>query len=193
MTDVSVLRDKYRQEKQALWSSISDSAANGRGLKPTLVRLAKLADKLLIELWSQAGFDQGEALIAVGGYGRGELFPSSDVDVLVMLPDSVIAEDSPELKAKLETFIGSCWDSGLEIGSSVRTLSDCIEESEKDITVKTSLLESRLITGHKKLYTQFQKRYEEAMDPHAFFVAKTLELNQRHNNFENTPYSLEPN
>ena len=193
MTDVSVLRDKYRQEKQALWSSISDSAANGRGLKPTLVRLAKLADKLLIELWSKAGFDQGEALIAVGGYGRGELFPSSDVDVLVMLPDSVIAEDSPELKAKLETFIGSCWDSGLEIGSSVRTLSDCIEESEKDITVKTSLLESRLITGHKKLYTQFQKRYEEAMDPHAFFVAKTLELNQRHNKFENTPYSLEPN
>ena len=129
----------------------------------------------------------------MGGYGRGELFPSSDVDVLVMLPDSVIAEDSPELKAKLETFIGSCWDSGLEIGSSVRTLSDCIEESEKDITVKTSLLESRLITGHKKLYTQFQKRYEEAMDPHAFFVAKTLELNQRHNKFENTPYSLEPN
>ena len=193
MTDVSVLRDKYRQEKQALWASISDSAANGRGLKPTLVRLAKLADKLLIELWYKAGFEQGEALIAVGGYGRGELFPSSDVDVLVMLPDSVIAEDSPELKTKLEIFIGSCWDSGLEIGSSVRTLSDCIEESEKDITVKTSLLESRLITGNQKLYKQFQKRYQDAMDPHAFFVAKTLELNQRHNKFENTPYSLEPN
>ena len=193
MTDVSVLRDKYRQEKQALWTSISDSAANGRGLKPTLVRLAKLADKLLIDLWYKAGFEQGEALIAVGGYGRGELFPSSDVDVLVMLPDSVIAEDSPELKTKLEIFIGSCWDSGLEIGSSVRTLSDCIEESEKDITVKTSLLESRLITGNQKLYKQFQKRYQDAMDPHAFFVAKTLELNQRHNKFENTPYSLEPN
>jgi [protein-PII] uridylyltransferase len=193
MTDVSVLRDKYRQEKQALWASISDSAANGRGLKPTLVRLAKLADKLLIELWCKAGFEQGEALIAVGGYGRGELFPSSDVDVLVMLPDRVIAEDSPELKTKLEIFIGSCWDSGLEIGSSVRTLSDCIEESEKDITVKTSLLESRLITGNQKLYKQFQKRYQDAMDPHAFFVAKTLELNQRHNKFENTPYSLEPN
>ncbi|PUE14787.1 [protein-PII] uridylyltransferase [Limnohabitans sp. MMS-10A-178] len=193
MTDVSVLRDKYRQEKQALWASISDSAANGRRLKPTLVRLAKLADKLLIDLWYKAGFEQGEALIAVGGYGRGELFPSSDVDVLVMLPDSVIAEDSPELKTKLEIFIGSCWDSGLEIGSSVRTLSDCIEESEKDITVKTSLLESRLITGNQKLYKQFQKRYQDAMDPHAFFVAKTLELNQRHNKFENTPYSLEPN
>jgi [protein-PII] uridylyltransferase len=193
MTDLSALRDKYRQEKQTLWSHIAKSTANGRGLKPTLGRLAKLADKLLVQLWRNAGFDQGEALIAVGGYGRGELFPSSDVDVLVLLPDSVIAEESPVLKAKLEAFIGSCWDSGLEIGSSVRTLKDCIDESEKDITVKTSLLESRLLAGSRELYQQFQQSYHEAMDPHAFFVAKTLELNQRHNKFENTPYSLEPN
>jgi [protein-PII] uridylyltransferase len=112
---------------------------------------------------------------------------------LVLLPDNVIAEESPVLKAKLEAFIGSCWDSGLEIGSSVRTLKDCIDESEKDITVKTSLLESRLLAGSHELYQQFQQSYQEAMDPHAFFVAKTLELNQRHNKFENTPYSLEPN
>jgi len=112
---------------------------------------------------------------------------------LVLLPDNVIAEESPALKAKLEVFIGSCWDSGLEIGSSVRTLKDCIDESEKDITVKTSLLESRLLAGSHELYQQFQQSYHEAMDPHAFFVAKTLELNQRHNKFENTPYSLEPN
>ena len=193
MTDLSALRDKYRQEKQTLWSHIAKSTANGRGLKPTLGRLAKLADKLLVQLWRNAGFEQGEALIAVGGYGRGELFPSSDVDVLVLLPDSVIAEESPDLKAKLEAFIGSCWDSGLEIGSSVRNLKDCIDESEKDITVKTSLLESRLLAGSLGLYQQFQQSYQEAMDPHAFFVAKTLELNQRHNKFENTPYSLEPN
>jgi len=193
MTDLSALRDKYRQERQTLWSHIAKSTANGRGLKPTLGRLAKLADKLLVQLWRNAGFEQGEALIAVGGYGRGELFPSSDVDVLVLLPDNVIAEESPALKAKLEVFIGSCWDSGLEIGSSVRTLKDCIDESEKDITVKTSLLESRLLAGSHELYQQFQQSYHEAMDPHAFFVAKTLELNQRHNKFENTPYSLEPN
>jgi len=193
MTDLSALRDKYRQEKQTLWSHIAKSTANGRGLKPTLGRLAKLADKLLVQLWRNAGFENGEALIAVGGYGRGELFPSSDVDVLVLLPDSVIAEESPDLKAKLEAFIGSCWDSGLEIGSSVRNLKDCIDESEKDITVKTSLLESRLLAGSLSLYQQFQQSYQEAMDPHAFFVAKTLELNQRHNKFENTPYSLEPN
>ena len=193
MADLSALRDKYRQEKQTLWSHIDKSTAHGRGLKPTLGRLAKLADKLLVQLWRNAGFEQGEALIAVGGYGRGELFPSSDVDVLVLLSDSVIAEESPVLKAKLEAFIGSCWDSGLEIGSSVRTLKDCIDESENDITVKTSLLESRLLAGCHDLYQQFQQSYQEAMDPHAFFVAKTLELNQRHNKFENTPYSLEPN
>ena len=193
MTDLSALRDKYRQEKQTLWSHIAESTANGRGLKPTLGRLAKLADKLLVQLWRNAGFENGEALIAVGGYGRGELFPSSDVDVLVLLPNDVIAEESPDLKAKLEAFIGSCWDSGLEIGSSVRNLKDCIDESEKDITVKTSLLESRLLAGSLGLYQQFQQSYQEAMDPHAFFVAKTLELNQRHNKFENTPYSLEPN
>ena len=193
MTDLSALKDKYRQEKQALWSHIAKTTANGRGLKPTLVRVAKLADKLLVQLWRNADFGQSAALIAVGGYGRGELFPSSDVDVLVLLPDNVIAEESPLLKAKLETFIGSCWDSGLEIGSSVRTLRDCLEESEKDITVKTSLLESRLLTGNLALYQQFEQSYQEAMDPHAFFVAKTLELNQRHNKFENTPYSLEPN
>ena len=193
MTDLSALRDKYRQEKQTLWSHIAKSTANGRGLKPTLGRLAKLADKLLVQLWRNAGFENGEALIAVGGYGRGELFPSSDVDVLVLLPNNVIAEESPDLKAKLEAFIGSCWDSGLEIGSSVRNLKDCIDESEKDITVKTSLLESRLLAGSLSLFQQFQQSYQEAMDPHAFFVAKTLELNQRHNKFENTPYSLEPN
>ena len=67
MSDVSVLRDKYRQEKQALWSHIEKSNASGRGLKRTLIRLAHLADALLIQLWSNAGFNQGEALIGVGG------------------------------------------------------------------------------------------------------------------------------
>ncbi|MEY3887921.1 MAG: Bifunctional uridylyltransferase/uridylyl-removing enzyme, partial [Pseudomonadota bacterium] len=108
-------------------------------------------------------------------------------------PDGANPEDSIDLKTRLETFIGSCWDSGLEIGSSVRTLHDCLEESEKDITVQTSLLESRLIVGSRPLFNNFLESYQGAMDPHAFFVAKSLELQQRHNKFENTPYSLEPN
>jgi [protein-PII] uridylyltransferase len=68
MADLSVFRDAYRQEKQALWAHIANSAANGRGLKRSLMRLATLADKLLIQLWNQAGFDHGESLIAVGGF-----------------------------------------------------------------------------------------------------------------------------
>ena len=193
MSDVSVLRDKYRQEKQALWAHIEKSHASGRGLKKSLIRLAHLADTLLAQLWFNAGFDQGEALIGVGGFGRGELFPSSDVDVLVLLPDSANTDESSELKSKLEVFIGSCWDSGLEIGSSVRNLKDCLIESERDITIQTSLLESRFITGNELLFTQFWDNFSAAMDPYAFFVAKTLEMQQRHNKFENTPYSLEPN
>jgi len=97
MADLSVLKDSYRQEKQALWAHIASSAANGRGLKRTLMRLAHLADTLLIQLWHQAGFNQGESLIAVGGFGRGELFPSSDLDVLVLLPAHANPDESADL------------------------------------------------------------------------------------------------
>jgi [protein-PII] uridylyltransferase len=113
--------------------------------------------------------------------------------VLVLLPDGQSPENTPELQNQLERFIGSCWDTGLEIGSSVRTLSECLAESAKDITVQTSLLESRGITGDLKLFAAFQTQYQAAMDPQAFFVAKTLEMRQRHTKFEDTPYALEPN
>jgi [protein-PII] uridylyltransferase len=82
---------------------------------------------------------------------------------------------------------------GLEIGSSVRTTADCVAEASKDVTVQTSLLECRLICGSKSQFTTLVNQLNEAMDPKAFFVAKTLEMRQRHNKFENTPYSLEPN
>ena len=131
--------------------------------------------------------------MAVGGYGRGELFPYSDVDVLVLLPDGSEPDQDATLKTRLEGFIGSCWDLGLEIGSSVRTTADCVAEAAKDVTVQTSLLESRLICGAKAQFAELVNQLSEAMDPKAFFVAKTLEMRQRHNKFENTPYSLEPN
>jgi [protein-PII] uridylyltransferase len=133
------------------------------------------------------------ALVGVGGYGRGQLFPYSDIDVLLLMPDGTQADQNAGLKLRLENFISSCWDAGLEIGSSVRTLSDCIAEAAGDITVQTSLLEARWVTGHKALFKQFQTDFKAGLDPKAFFIAKTLELRQRHNKFENTPYSLEPN
>ena len=193
MNDIAALRDAYRRDKAALLQSLNTTGTSTRGVQRTLRQHAGLVDKLLMALWHKAGFASGLCLVAVGGFGRGELFPSSDVDVLVLLPDGQSPESTPGLQSQLEAFIGSCWDSGLEIGSSVRTLNECLSESAKDITVQTSLLESRRITGDAQLFAQFQKQYQAAMDPQAFFVAKTLEMRQRHTKFEDTPYALEPN
>jgi [protein-PII] uridylyltransferase len=193
MTELAPLREAYKRDKAAVLQTLAESKASTRGLQRTLKHLATLADGLLIALWRQAGFAPDLCLVAVGGFGRGELFPASDVDVLVLLPAGQSPETSPELQGQLERFIGSCWDTGLEIGSSVRTLDECLAESAKDITVQTSLLESRLITGNARLFADFQKQYSAAMDPQAFFVAKSLEMRQRHTKFEDTPYALEPN
>ncbi len=193
MQDTAALRDAFRRDKAALLDTLGHSGASTRHLHHSLRQLAHLVDGLLVQLWQQAGFADGLCLAAVGGFGRGELFPNSDVDVLVLLPDGQAPEHTPGLKEQLETFIGSCWDSGLEIGSSVRTVSECLAESAKDITVQTSLLESRLITGNAQLFRAFRERYDAAMEPLAFMQAKVLEMRQRHTRFEDTPYALEPN
>jgi len=193
MIELSALRAKYRADKAALLSALAASGASTRGVHAALHKLAALADDLLRNLWQRAGLAEPFALVAVGGFGRRELFPHSDVDVLLLLPDDQSPNDDAALKARLEGFIGSCWDAGLEIGSSVRTVSTCLSEAHKDVTVQTSLLEARLITGSAALFDGFQKQFMAAMDPQAFFIAKTLEQNQRHNKYDNTPYSLEPN
>ena len=193
MADLQAIRTAYRADKTLLLQNLGQGDATGRDVRKALARLAHLADGVLKQLWEQAGLQHPFALLAVGGFGRGELFPHSDVDVLVLLPDDFDPHNDTALKGRIEAFIGSCWDVGLEIGSSVRTLGDCLAEAAKDVTIQTALLEHRLITGNTELVQQFQTAFFKAMDPKAFFVAKTLELRQRHTKFENTPYSLEPN
>ncbi|MBK6294007.1 MAG: [protein-PII] uridylyltransferase [Rhodoferax sp.] len=187
------LRERYRADKAAVLTVLQNCGTSTRSVRPTLTKLSALADTSLRLLWQQAGFQPAFALIAVGGFGRGELFPHSDIDVLLLLPDACSPVGDAELKARIESFISSCWDAGLEIGSSVRTISECLAEAEKDVTIQTALLESRLIAGDATLHADFQQRFRSAMDPKAFFIAKTLELRQRHTKFENTPYALEPN
>ncbi|RZL96535.1 MAG: [protein-PII] uridylyltransferase [Variovorax sp.] len=188
--DLPMLRDAYRAHKAALFDTLRFARAPTRSVHGVLRQLAALADETLTALWNDAGFGNEFALVAVGGFGRGELFPYSDVDVLLLLPDPQQAAVAPE---RIESFIGNCWDAGLEIGSSVRTLGECLAEGAKDVTVQTSLLESRLITGDKKLYAAFRKQFLAAIDPQAFFAAKSQEMRHRHQKFDNTPYALEPN
>ena len=153
----------------------------------TLVAHAASVDQLLQKLWAQSIDDAGIALIAVGGYGRGALFPHSDVDVLVLLPDG----RAPD--ASIERFIGLLWDSGLEPGHSVRTLAECVEEAAKDVTVDTSLLEARLIAGDAKLLERLNERLRKRRNVRDFFEAKLLEQKRRHERFQEAAYNLEPN
>ena len=193
MSDLQALRAAYRSGKEALLARVQAPGFSARSVHKVLRQLAAQADTLLIQLWNQAGLGAPCALLAVGGYGRGELFPYSDVDVLVLLPDEAGQTPDAERARRIEGFISNCWDAGLEIGSSVRTLSECLSEAAKDVTVQTALLESRCITGDQALAAAFKTAFMAAMDPRAFFVAKTLELRQRHIKFEDTPYALEPN
>ena len=154
-----------------------------------LTQLRINVDAALSKAWTAFELPDSAALVAVGGYGRGELFPHSDVDVLILLQDAPNAA----LQAKLEELVQLFWDIGLEIGHSIRTIDECLNEAEADITVQTSLLEARLVIGNATQFQLLKVRCNAAMDPQAFFQAKTLELRQRHAKYEDTPYSLEPN
>ena len=152
-------------------------------------QLSALTDKLLQQLWQRAQLGNAYTLVAVGGYGRAQLCPHSDVDVLVLLP-----QDATEAQREaVGQFISSCWDAGLELGSSVRTVAECLQEARADITVQTALLEARRILGNTALFTKLRHAYSTHLDVAAFLTAKTLEMNQRHTRYENTPYALEPN
>jgi [protein-PII] uridylyltransferase len=178
-------RQAFRADKAAQIERYRTS-----GKIDTLMRgLARNADRTLITLWQDCQLPGGLTLIAVGGYGRGELAPHSDIDILVLLP----AEPDEILTSRLERFIGCAWDLGLDVGSSVRTIEQCMDEAQADITVQTSLLEARRIIGNSQLFERFTRQVEKTLDPRAFFQAKLLEMRQRHAKYHDTPYSLEPN
>ncbi len=154
-----------------------------------LTSRCQLIDEVLQDLWREQHFPAGLALAAVGGYGRGELYPASDVDLLILLPEAPKAE----LAAKLEALIGLFWDIGLEIGHSVRTVDECLSEAAGDITIQTALIEARLLIGSARLFAQFEKGLRTTLDAQTFFKAKRAEQDERYLRFQETPYSLEPN
>ena len=185
----AVTTTSLRSEFKAAKAELLDKFACA-GKVDTLMRsLARLVDSSLAKAWHTCGMPGSPALLAVGGYGRGELAPHSDIDILVLLE----ADPDAALQARIERFIGLAWDLGLELGSSVRTIEQCIDEAQQDVTVQTSLLEARRIVGNNALLQRFQARFAQTLDARAFFTAKVLEMRQRHAKFQDSPYSLEPN
>jgi [protein-PII] uridylyltransferase len=196
------LRRLMREGKQALIRQFRDGSATVPAASQLVRQLCQHVDGVITQLWQQGELPRGAALVAVGGYGRGELYPHSDVDVLVLLPEDMAEPAGPARdaatppdprRAGVEAFITACWDIGLEIGSSVRTVDECVAEARADVTVQTALLEARFLCGTRRLFDQFRRWTTDVLDPAAFLRAKSLEMQQRHVKYENTPYSLEPN
>jgi len=179
------LKEQLNTERQAI---IATFQAQGKP-ESLLSSLRQSVDRALTQAWQAFELSAHASLVAVGGYGRGELFPHSDVDVLILLDGAPNAA----VQAKLEALVQLLWDIGLHIGHSIRTIEECLSEAAADITVQTSLLEARYVAGNRKLFLHLQDRCQAAINPRAFFQAKTLEMRQRHVKYEDTPYSLEPN
>lgn len=148
-----------------------------------------LVDKLLRELWKEIKIKKNIALIGVGGYGRKELFPYSDIDILVLCEQG-LSKDELE---KITLFIRNSWDLGLKIGHSVRDISQCIKEFDADVTTATNLLETRLVIGSKKLYENLTDEIFNKINIKEFYKKKLLEQENRHKKFKKSAYQLEPN
>jgi [protein-PII] uridylyltransferase len=191
----AALRARFRDGKAELLRQFEQGRAHAPAAARLLKALARHVDAVLAQAWAESGVATTlpqAALVAVGGYGRGELFPYSDVDVLVLLP-AVVDDSRDDIRSALERFVTLCWDIGLEIGSSVRSVPECVSEAGRDVTVQTALLEARHVAGTKPLFSRLVKALAAAMEPATFFRAKTLEMQQRHVKYEGTPYALEPN
>lgn len=145
-------------------------------------------DRAVLREFAAHTLPDGIALVAVGGYGRAEMFPYSDLDLLVLVPPGLTEEE----RSPIQSFITSLWDLGLTVGATERTVTECLAAAS-DITVCTSLLESRFIGGCRPLFNEFQCEFTMQLVPRDFFRDKMLEMHQRHARAGDSPYALEPN
>jgi [protein-PII] uridylyltransferase len=154
---------------------------------------AALVDIVLREVWrAQSAPDTASwALVAVGGYGRGELHPCSDIDILILVP---APPDAPG-RGMVERLVTFLWDIGLEVGHSVRTVEECSQESVADVSVMTTLIEARLLTGNPELVASMRAALgpDKVWPVKEFFEAKVREQAERHLKAHDTAYNLEPN
>lgn len=150
-------------------------------------------DALVTRAWRHylTGPDQGIALVAVGGYGRGELLPGSDIDLMILLDSA----DHEPWREAIENFLTLLWDIGLEVGHSVRDIAQCVDEAQRDITVATNIMEARLLAGPTALFEAMRAATgpEHIWPTRAYFEAKLREQSARHHKYHDTAYKLEPN
>ncbi len=153
---------------------------------------ASVLDAAVLAMLSESGLPADKiAVAAVGGYGRSELYPYSDIDLLVLTEDSL--KNDQKCQSAIAAFTTRLWELGLTVGASVRSTSEFLSEAAEDVSIATTYLESRCLWGNGRLYAQARMRFAETLDPKRFFRDKMLELARRHQKFEDTPYSLEPN
>ncbi len=182
--DLAALRAGLRARRQALRAAFHAEPDTARLLRDH----ASVVDAVIARVWQECGLPPALAAVAVGGYGRGQLYPHSDVDVLVLLPDGMVTP-----AAAIERFFAALWDIGIELSHAVRTIAECEVEMEADVATRTSLLENRLLAGSRALLRQFRRRFEAKLDIRAFYDAKVLEQQQRHLKHQDAIYNLEPN
>ena len=182
------IREVFDRERERLareWEAKHDSEAYLRAHTSVL-------DTAVLAMLAESGLPADRiAVAAVGGYGRGELYPYSDIDLLVLTDESVKEDES--CQTALATFTTRLWELGLTVGASVRSTSEFLSEAAEDVSIATTYLESRCLWGNGRLYAQARMHFAQTLDPRRFFRDKMLELARRHQKFEDTPYSLEPN
>ncbi|MEE9326223.1 MAG: [protein-PII] uridylyltransferase [Cocleimonas sp.] len=165
----------------------------GESISSLLCQRSQQIDTVLQQMWTEcfAQTNTVSSLIAVGGYGREEMHPQSDVDLLILLAKDPEADD----EQKLSDFVTQLWDLGLEIGHSVRTISECFSEAENDLSIITNLIESRYLAGDIKLFDQLKTQVSnnKLWSSKDFFKAKVTEQKKRYKRFGDTAYRVEPN
>ena len=171
---------------------IAQRFEEGRDIHQLIHERAWFTDQILQQAWARlpCANDPGIALLAVGGYGRGELHPHSDIDLLILLRG-----DAEPFRESIEAFLMLLWDIGLEVGQSVRSIEECQHEARADITVITNLMESRTLAGDEALRQDMMQAIDTShmWTDAEFFRAKRAEQHARHAKFNDTEYNLEPN
>ena len=183
----------FKEQRQHYLSILTERFNSGRAATELVHLHAALTDKLLVHAWNLFFTEkqlQDITLIAVGGYGRGELHPASDIDLLILLK-----KPKKDINEAISLFITFLWDIGLEVGHSVRTVKECVSEAKLDITVATNVQESRLIIGSEKLLEEQKTKCspKKIWPSDKFFSAKLNEQIKRHERFNESAYNLEPN